>query len=83
MVPRPGQPPICAIRAALLFAPRRAPWFPAAMVSTPTPTIDESSILGSHLVRLWSARRAAALAHLLLCSRELLKNLLIDTTRRP
>jgi hypothetical protein len=26
---------------------------------------------------------AAALAHLLLCSRELLQNLLIDTARRP
>jgi hypothetical protein len=26
---------------------------------------------------------AAALAHLLLCNRELLQNLLIDTTRRP
>ena len=26
---------------------------------------------------------AAALAHLLLCSRELLQNLLIDTSRRP
>jgi hypothetical protein len=58
-VPWPGQPPSCMIRAALFSPPKAAPWFPAAMASKPASTIDVSTIFGSHVVGVWSARRAA------------------------